>query len=87
MSRGNISLSAILWVIIAFFVLYPLSFLVLESFKISGTENWGLTNYLEFFQDTYYLKTFGNTLLLSTLLLLTTTVFALRNAPVALPMR
>ena len=75
MSRGNISLAALLWLIIAFFVLYPLSILVLESFKIAGTDNWGIKNYLGFFQDTYHLKTFGNTLLLSTLLLLTTTVF------------
>ncbi|MBW1903452.1 MAG: ABC transporter permease, partial [Deltaproteobacteria bacterium] len=67
MSRGNISLAALLWLIIAFFVIYPLSIVVLESFKISGTDSWGLNNYLEFFQDTYYLKTFGNTLLLSTM--------------------
>ena len=75
MSRGNISLAALLWLIIAFLVLYPLSILVLESFKISGTDSWGIQNYVEFFQDTYYLKTFGNTLLLSTLVLVTTTVF------------
>jgi putative spermidine/putrescine transport system permease protein len=67
MSRGNYYLAALLWLIIAFFVIYPLSWVVLESFKISGTESWGIGNYLEFFQDTYYLKTFGNTLLLSTL--------------------
>ena len=75
MSRGNLSLAAFLWLVIAFFVLYPLSILVVESFKISGTDSWGIGNYLEFFQDTYYLKTFANTLLLSTLLLVTTTVF------------
>ncbi|MDJ0985192.1 MAG: iron ABC transporter permease [Desulfobacterales bacterium] len=75
MSRGNISLAAVLWMIIAFFVLYPLSYLVVESFKISATGGWGINNYIEFFKDTYYLKTFGNTLLLSTLLLVTTTVF------------
>ena len=75
MSRGNISLAALLWLIIAFFVLYPLSYLVVESFKISATGGWGISNYIEFFKDTYYLKTFGNTLLLSTLLLVTTTVF------------
>lgn len=75
MSRGNIFLSTLLWLIIGFFVLYPLSILVQESFKISGTDSWGINNFLEFFQDTYYLKIFGNTLLLSTLLLLTTTVF------------
>jgi iron(III) transport system permease protein len=75
MSRGNYYLAAFLWLIIAFFVLYPLSIVILESFKISGTDSWGIQNYLEFFQDTYYLKTFGNTLLLSVLLLVTTTVF------------
>ncbi|MBW1690257.1 MAG: iron ABC transporter permease [Deltaproteobacteria bacterium] len=75
MSRGNIFLAALLWSVIAFLVIYPLSFLVLESFKIAGTSNWGMKNYLEFFQDTYYLKTFGNTLLLSSLVLLTTTLF------------
>ena len=75
MSRGNCYLAAFLWLIIGFFVLYPLSIVVLESFKISGTDSWGIQNYLEFFKDTYYLRTFGNTLLLSTLLLVTTTVF------------
>ena len=75
MNRGNILLSTILWSVIALLVLYPLSILVMESFKISGTDTWGIQNYLEFFQDTYYLKTFGNTLLLSTLVLLTTTLF------------
>jgi len=77
MSRGNISLAAFLWLVIAFLVIYPLSILVLESFKIAGTDSWGIKNYLEFFQDTYYLKTFGNTLLLSTLVLLTTTLFGI----------
>jgi len=75
MSRGNISLAALLWLVIAFLVLYPLSILVLESFKIAKTGGWGIGNYIGFFQDAYYLKTFGNTLLLSTLVLLTTTVF------------
>jgi len=77
MSRGNNFLAALLWLVIAFLVLYPLSFLVLESLKIAGTENWGIKNYLGFFQDTYYLKTFGNTLILSCLVLLTTTVFGI----------
>ncbi len=75
MSRGNFSLAACLWLIIAFLVIYPLSILGLESFKITATGSWGLTNYLEFFQDTYYLKTFANTLVLSSLVLITTTVF------------
>ncbi|MBW2027645.1 MAG: iron ABC transporter permease [Deltaproteobacteria bacterium] len=75
MSRGNGILAAFLWLVIIFLVIYPLSFLVLESFKIAGTDTWGLKNYLGFFKDAYYLKTFGNTLLLSTLVLLTSTVF------------
>ena len=75
MSRGNTFLAALLWLVIAFLVLYPLSFLVLESLKIAGTDNWGIKNYLGFFLDTYYLKTFGNTLVLSSLVLLTTTLF------------
>jgi iron(III) transport system permease protein len=75
MTRGNFSLAALLWLIIAFLVIYPLSILVLESFKIAETGSWGLTNYVEFFQDRYYLKTFANTLVLSSLVLITTTVF------------
>ncbi|MDT8366384.1 MAG: iron ABC transporter permease [bacterium] len=75
MSRGNIILAALLWSIIAFLILYPVSILMQESFTITGTDGWGISNYLEFFKDTYYLKTFGKTLLLSTLLLLTTTLF------------
>jgi len=75
MSRGSISLAALLWLVIAFLVLYPLTILLVESFKIAETGGWGIGNYLEFFQDAYYLKTFSNTLLLSTLVLLTTTVF------------
>ncbi|MDY0040206.1 MAG: ABC transporter permease subunit, partial [Desulforhabdus sp.] len=77
MSRGNFFLATLLWSIIAFLVIYPLSILMLESFKIAGTENFGFDNYLGFFQDTYYLKTFGNTLVLSTLVLLTTTLFGI----------
>jgi len=77
MTRGNILLSALLWSIIAFLVVYPLSFLLVESFKIAKTGGWGISNYLEFFQDAYYLKTFGNTLYLSTLVLLTTTIFGI----------
>ena len=77
MSRGNFSLAALLWLVIAFLVVYPLSILVLESFKIAATGSWGLGNYLGFFKETYYLKTFGNTLVLSALVLLTTTVFGI----------
>ena len=77
MSRGNFFLAALLWLVIAFLVVYPLSFLVVESFKIAETGGWGIGNYIEFFQDAYYLKTFGNTLLLSTLVLLTTTIFGI----------
>jgi len=75
MSRGNIILATLLWLVIAFLILYPLSILLQESLNISGTDRWGLSNYLEFFHDAYYLRVLGNTLLLSTLVLLTTTVF------------
>jgi iron(III) transport system permease protein len=75
MSRGNLSLSAVLWSVMAFLVLYPLSILVFESFKIAGSDTFGIANYLGFFQDVYYLKTFANTLLLSTLVLIVTTLF------------
>ena len=77
MSRGNLSLSAFLWMVIALLVVYPLPILVVESFRIAETAGWGIHNYLEFFQDTYYLKTFGNTLVLSTLVLLVTTLFGI----------
>ncbi|MFO7665758.1 MAG: iron ABC transporter permease [Desulfobacterales bacterium] len=77
MSRGNNLLSAILWSVIAFLVIYPLSILIVESLKISGTSGSGIQNYLEFFQDTYYLKTFWNTLVLSTMVLLVTTLFGI----------
>jgi iron(III) transport system permease protein len=50
---------------------------VLESFKIASTNNYGIQNYIDFFKDTYYLKTFGNTLLLGLLVLLTATAFGL----------
>lgn len=77
MSRGNLVLSAILWAVIGLFVLYPLSFLLVESFKIAGTSRYGLQNYIDFFKDSYYLKTFANTLLLGVLVLITTTLFGL----------
>jgi len=76
-ARGNIPLAALLWMVVAFLVVYPLSILVLESFKIAETGNWGINNYLGFFRDTYYLKTFANTLILSSLVLITTTVFGI----------
>ena len=75
MTRGTIFLATLLWLVIALLVVYPLSILALESFKSAGTNGWSLSNYLEFFQDAYYLKTFGNTLVLSTLVLLATTLF------------
>lgn len=77
MSRGNTFLSLILWLILALLVIYPLSFLVLESFKIAGTNQLGLKNYLDFFKDPYYLKTFTNTLFLGVLVLLATTLLGL----------
>ncbi len=77
MSRGNLLISVLLWSVVALFVIYPLSFLVLESLKIAGTNHYGLKNYIDFFRDPYYLKTFGNTLVLGVLVLLTTTLFGL----------
>ncbi|MGQ9508247.1 MAG: ABC transporter permease [Thermodesulfobacteriota bacterium] len=77
MLRGNLFISVILWTVIALFVIYPLSFLIIESLKIAGTNQYGLQNYIDFFKDPYYLKTFGNTLLLGILVLITTTLFGL----------
>ena len=42
MSRGNFFLAAFLWLVIAFLVIFPLSILVLESFKIAETGGWGI---------------------------------------------
>lgn len=77
MSKGNIFLSIFLWLILALLVIYPLSFLVVESFKIAGTDQFGFKNYVDFFKDPYYLKTFTNTLLLGVLVLLATTILGL----------
>ncbi|MFQ3621345.1 MAG: iron ABC transporter permease [Spirochaetales bacterium] len=77
MHRGNLFISILLWVVVALFIIYPLSFLIIESFKNAETEGYGLQNYIDFFKDPYYLKTFGNTLLLSILVLLTTSLFGL----------
>jgi iron(III) transport system permease protein len=77
MSRGNFFLTGFLWAVIALLVVYPLSILLVESFRLAGTGGWGIHNYLEFFQDTYYLKTFANTFFLSTLVLLVTTAFGI----------
>ena len=77
MSRGNHFLSSVLWLVIALLVIYPLSILIIESLKISGTGGSGIQNYLEFFQDTYYLKTFWNTIVLSAMVLLVSTLFGI----------
>jgi iron(III) transport system permease protein len=77
MSRGNNFIASILWAVIAFLVIYPLSILVTESLKVSGTDVSGIQNYLEFFQDTYYLKTFWNTIVLSMMVLFVTTLFGI----------
>ncbi len=77
MFRGNLLLASILWLVLIFFAIYPLSILVFESFKIAGTDRLGIQNYIDFFKDTYYLKTFTNTLLLGFLVLLTTTLLGL----------
>ena len=46
MSRGNLSLAGFLWLVIAFLVIYPLSILVVESFKIADTGGWGYARWL-----------------------------------------
>ena len=75
--RGNYVLALFLWLILGLFIVYPLSFLIFESFKVAGTDRLGLQNYLDFFRDTYYLKAFGNTVLLGLLVLATTTLVGL----------
>jgi iron(III) transport system permease protein len=75
--RGNLILTTCLWGTIALLVIYPLSILLVESFRLAETGGWGIQNYLEFFLDTYYLKTFANTFFLSTLVLLVTTLFGI----------
>ena len=77
MSRSNLSLATVLWLIIGVLVIYPLSVLVIESFKITESGGWGISNYLGFFTDAYYLKTFGNTFLLGIMVLITTTLFGI----------
>lgn len=77
MQRSNILLSIMLWAVVALFILYPLSFLIIESFKIAETQTYGIKNYLDFFKDPYYLKTFGNTFFLSVLVLIVTTLAGL----------
>jgi iron(III) transport system permease protein len=76
-SRPEIILSLLLWTVVGLFILYPLFFLLLESFKIAGTGRLGFQNYIDFFKDTYYLKTFANTILLGLLVLATTTLLGL----------
>ena len=41
MSRGNLTLAAFLWAVVAFLVIFPLTYLVLESFKIAGHPKLG----------------------------------------------
>ncbi len=77
MQRGNLLISTVLWAVVALFIVYPLSFLLVESLKNAETQQYGLQNYIDFFKDPYYLKTFVNTLVLSLLVLLTTTLFGL----------
>ena len=77
MQKSNLVLSIMLWAVVALFILYPLSFLIIESFKIAETQTYGIKNYVDFFKDPYYLKTFGNTLFLSLLVLIVTTLVGL----------
>lgn len=70
-------LAAFAWVVVAFLIIYPLSFLVIDSFRVAGTDRFGLQNYTAFFSDAYYMGAFVKTFVLSGLVLLTTTVLGL----------
>ncbi len=74
---GHWALAAVIWAVLSLFVLYPLSFLVLESLQVVGQNRIGLDNYIAFFRDPFYLRAFGNTVLLSILVVLSTTVLGL----------
>ncbi len=75
--RADVGLSAFAWLVLAFFIIYPLSFILIDSFRVAGTDQFGLQNYKAFFADTYYFNAFLRTCLLSGLVLLTTTIVSL----------
>lgn len=75
--RSEIVLSGFVWLVILFFIVYPVAFLVLDSFRIANTGQLGFHNYKAFFSDLYYLNTFLRTCLLSGLVLLVTTALSL----------
>ncbi|MCS7240051.1 MAG: iron ABC transporter permease [Candidatus Bipolaricaulota bacterium] len=75
--RPELTLSAFAWLVILFFIVYPVSLLVIDSFRVASTGRLGFQNYKAFFSDLYYFNTFVRTCLLSALVLLTTTVLAL----------
>ena len=70
-------LAAFAWLVVAFLIIYPLSFLVIDSFRVAGSDRFGLQNYRAFFSEPYYLGAFVKTFVLSGLVLLTTTVLGL----------
>lgn len=75
--RADNLLAAFAWLVVAFLVIYPLSFLVIDSFRVAGSDRFGLQNYRAFFSEPYYLGAFVKTFVLSGLVLLTTTVLGL----------
>jgi iron(III) transport system permease protein len=70
-------LAAFAWLVVAFLIIYPLSFLVVDSFRVAGSDRFGLQNYRAFFSEPYYMGAFLKTFMLSGLVLLTTTVLGL----------
>ncbi len=75
--RADNLLAAFAWLVVAFLIIYPLSFLVIDSFRVAGSDRFGLQNYRAFFSEPYYLGAFVKTFVLSGLVLLTTTVLGL----------
>lgn len=75
--RSEIMLSGFVWLVIMFFIVYPVSLLVIDSFRVAATGRLGLDNYKTFFSDLYYFNTFLRTCFLASLVLLVTTVLSL----------
>lgn len=70
-------LSVFVWLVIGFFVLFPVSLLLIDSFRVPGTNQFGLQNYKAFFSDLWYFRAFVRTCYLGGLVLLVTTCLSL----------
>ena len=74
---GEAGLFAALWIFVFLFTLYPIGIVYLESFRIPGTNQYGLDNYITFLTDPYYYRCFKNSLLLGTLTVITTSLIGI----------